>query len=39
MSYSQIAQMELFNALRGINSEADLNEFKDLVALVKNDLS
>ena len=32
MSYSQIAQMELFNALRVINSEADLNEFKDLVA-------
>ena len=37
MQYSQIAQMELFNALRGINSEADLNEFKNLVALVKND--
>ena len=32
MSYTQIAQIELFNALKGINSEADLNEFKDLVA-------
>ncbi|MCR5192628.1 MAG: hypothetical protein K6D59_04920 [Bacteroidales bacterium] len=32
MSYTQIAQMELFNALNGIKSEADLNEFKDLVA-------
>lgn len=32
MSYTQIAQMELFNVLKGINSEADLNEFKDLVA-------
>lgn len=32
MSYSQIAQMELFSALKCINSEADLNEFKDMVA-------
>ena len=32
MSYSQIAQLELMNALNNINSEAELNEFKDLVA-------
>lgn len=32
MSYSQIAQLELLNALNNINSEAELNEFKDLVA-------
>ena len=32
MSYSQIAQLELLNALKSINSEAELNEFKDLVA-------
>ena len=32
MSYAQIAQLELFNALKSINSESDLNEFKDLVA-------
>ena len=32
MSYSQIAQLELLNALNNINSEADLNEFKNLVA-------
>ena len=32
MSYSQIAQLELFNALKCINNEADLNEFKDMVA-------
>ena len=32
MSYAQIAQLELFNALKNINSESDLNEFKDLVA-------
>ncbi len=32
MSYSQIAQLELLNALKSIQSEADLNEFKDLVA-------
>jgi hypothetical protein len=33
MSYSQIAQMELMNAINSIKSEADLNEFKDLLAL------
>jgi len=32
MSYAQIAQLELFNALKNINSESELNEFKDLVA-------
>ena len=33
MSYRQLAQMELMNAINSINSEEDLNEFKDLVAL------
>ena len=32
MSYSQMAQLELLNALNSIRSEAELNEFKDLVA-------
>ena len=32
MSYSQIAQMELMNAINSIKSEADLKEFKDLLA-------
>ncbi len=32
MSYAQIAQLELLNALKSITSEAELNEFKDLVA-------
>ena len=32
MSYSQIAQLELLNALNSINSEAELNEFKNLLA-------
>ena len=32
MSYSQIAQMELMNAINSIKSEADLNEFKDMLA-------
>ena len=32
MSYREIAQLELMNALDSINSEAELNEFKDLVA-------
>ena len=32
MSYTQIAQLELLNALKNIESESDLNEFKDLVA-------
>ena len=33
MSYNQLAHLELLNALNNINSEAELNEFKDLVAL------
>ena len=32
MSYREIAQLELMNALNSINSETDLNEFKDLIA-------
>ena len=32
MSYSQIAQLELLNALNSINSEAELNECKNLLA-------
>lgn len=32
MSYSQIAQLELLNALNNIKSEAELNEFKNLLA-------
>ena len=32
MSYSQMAQLELLNALRQINSEVELNEFKNLLA-------
>lgn len=32
MSYTQLAQLELFNALKNIKTESELNEFKDLVA-------
>ncbi len=32
MSYNQIAQMELMNALNCINSESDLKEFRDMLA-------
>ena len=32
MSYREIAQLELMNALNGIKSEADLKDFKDLLA-------
>ena len=32
MSYKELAQLELMNALNSINSEAELNEFKDLLA-------
>ncbi|MBQ8052112.1 MAG: hypothetical protein IJ197_11180 [Bacteroidaceae bacterium] len=32
MSYQQLAQLELMNALNSINSEDELNEFRDLVA-------
>ena len=32
MNYSQMAQLELLNALNSINSEAELNEFKSVLA-------
>lgn len=32
MSYSEMAQLELLNALNSINSEAELNEFKSVLA-------
>ena len=32
MSYQEIAQLELMNALNSIKSEADLKDFKDLLA-------
>ena len=32
MSYSQMAQLELLNALNSIKYEAELNEFKNLLA-------
>lgn len=32
MDYSRMAQLELLNALNSIKSEADLIEFKDLLA-------
>ena len=32
MSYSQMAQLELLNALNSIKSEAELNEFNNLLA-------
>lgn len=32
MSYTQLAQLELLNAINNINSESELNEFRDLVA-------
>jgi len=32
MSYEQIAKLELLNAVNNINTLADLNEFKDLIA-------
>ena len=32
MSYSQMAQLELLNALNIINSVAELNEFKSVLA-------
>ena len=32
MSYTEMAQLELMNALNNINSEAELNEFKNLLA-------
>lgn len=32
MSYSEVAHMELINAINSIKSESDMNEFKDLLA-------
>ena len=32
MSYSEMAQLELMNALNNISTEAELNEFKNLLA-------
>lgn len=32
MSYDQIARLEVLNAVRGITSQAELNEFKDMIA-------
>ena len=32
MSYSQMAQLELMNAVSSIHSEVELNEFKSLLA-------
>lgn len=32
MSYSRIAQLELLDALNSINSEDELNEFKNVLA-------
>ena len=32
MSYSEMAQLELMNALNSISTEAELNEFKNLLS-------
>lgn len=32
MSYSEIAQLELMNAINSINSELELKEFRDMLA-------
>ena len=32
MSYMEMAQLELMNALNNINSETELNEFKNMLA-------
>ncbi|MCQ2230328.1 MAG: hypothetical protein MJZ30_00540 [Paludibacteraceae bacterium] len=32
MSYSEIAQLELLNAVSSIKTQSDLDEFKDLIA-------
>ena len=32
MSYNQLAQLELMNAINSINSESELQEFRDLLA-------
>ena len=31
MSYTELAQLELMNALKNINSKSELDEFKDLI--------
>lgn len=32
MSFNQLAQLELMNALNSINSESELQEFRDMLA-------
>ena len=32
MSYSQLAQLELMNAINSITSESELNDFRDMLA-------
>lgn len=32
MSYNQLAQLELMNAINSINTEAELNEFRNMLA-------
>ena len=32
MSYTQMAQLEVLNAVRGISSEVELKEFRDMIA-------
>lgn len=32
MSYTQMARLEVLNVVRGISSEVELNEFRDLIA-------
>ena len=32
MSYSQLAQLELMNAINSISSESELNEFRNMLA-------
>ena len=32
MSYSQLAHLELMNAINSINSESELNEFRNMLA-------
>ncbi len=32
MSYLQMAQLEVLNAVKGIHNQADFNDFRDLIA-------
>lgn len=32
MSYLQMAQLEVLNAVKGINNQADFNDFRDMIA-------